>query len=219
VNRRRPLVLALIAVLALAPMPAVVRSQATGLPDHFGFGIEVGQGDTWMPESGIPWDFRWQYLAGGVNTNQGWETWNPNGTFALNDAKESDQRGYIPMFPYYELFQSRGNCDNCDENEKNIKNLNNPPTMRAYFENFALLMKRLGPGTYAGIKGYGKITLINVEPDCSGAIPSRQSTTVYASDCATTVVTIPPCCAPQSPARASLMWLASQITTPALPRR
>jgi hypothetical protein len=170
VNARHPLLVTLITVLALAALPeeAVGQSRPTGLPDHFGFGIEVGQGDTWMPESGIPWDFRWQYLAGGVNTDQGWETWNPNGTFALNYARESDQRGYIPMFPYYELFQSKGNCDNCGENEKNIKNLNNPSTMRAYYDNFALLMKRLGPGTYDGIKGYGKIALINVEPDFSG---------------------------------------------------
>src|SRR5439155_22866941 len=92
------------------PVAAQSVSVPAGLPNHFGFGIEAGQGDTWMPESGIAWDYRWQYLAGGVNTNQGWETWNPNGTFALYYAMEADQRGFIPMFPYYELFQSSGNC-------------------------------------------------------------------------------------------------------------
>ena len=159
---------AVVAMLSLAPVPAAAQSQPGQLPNHFGFGLEVGQGDTWMPQSGIAWDYRWQYLAGGVNTNQGWETWNPNGTFALNYANESDQHGYIPMFPYYELFQSNGDCNKCPENQKNITNLNTPSVMQAYFQNFALLMKRLGPATHDGIKGFGKTALINVEPDFSG---------------------------------------------------
>lgn len=154
---------------ALSPaQSAVAQSIPSGLPTHFGFGLEAGQGDTWLPQSGIPWDYRYQYLAGGVNTQHGWETWNPNGTFALNYAAESDELGYIPMFPYYEIFQSDGNCKRCDENQKDITNLNTPSTMQAYYQNFALLMKRLGPGTYDGIKGFGKPVLINIEPDFSG---------------------------------------------------
>src|SRR5882762_6668650 len=101
----------LAAMLSLQAAPASAQSQPNQLPTHFGFGLEAGQGDTWMPLSGIAWDYRWQYLAGGVNTNQGWEIWNPNGTFPLNYAMESDQRGIVPMFPYYELFQSSGNCN------------------------------------------------------------------------------------------------------------
>jgi hypothetical protein len=157
----------LLELLLLAPAPALAQSLPAGLPRHFGFGIEAGQGDTGLPASGIAWDYRWQYLAGGVNTNQGWETWNPNGTFALNYATESDQHGYIPMFPYYELFQSNGSCTGCSENQKNITSLNSPAVMRAYFQNFALLMKRLGPGSYDDIQGFGKTALVNVEPDFS----------------------------------------------------
>jgi hypothetical protein len=40
--------------------------------------------------------------------------------------------------------------------------------MQAYYQNFALLMKHLGPGTYDGIKGFGKTALINIEPDFTG---------------------------------------------------
>ncbi|HEV7663935.1 MAG TPA: hypothetical protein VGQ62_10410 [Chloroflexota bacterium] len=156
-----------LALLSLQLSP--VRAQAApGLPTHFGFGLSAGQGDTWMPQSAIGWDYRFQYLVGGVNTNQGWETWNPNGTFALNYAQESQQHGYIPMFPYYELLQSNGSCGNCDENRKDLTNLNDAGLMHAYFDNFALLMKRLGPGTYDGIKGFGSTALINVEADFSG---------------------------------------------------
>jgi hypothetical protein len=158
----------LVMLLALAPNAARAQALPASLPRHFGFGIEAGQGDTGQPQSGIAWDYRWQYLAGGVNTDQGWETWNPNGTFALNYAVESDQHGYIPMFPYYELFQSTSTCANCNENQKNLTNLNSPTVMQAYFQNFALLMKRLGPGTYDGIQGFSKPALINIEPDFSG---------------------------------------------------
>jgi hypothetical protein len=158
------LALALLAV----PLTPARAQRVPGLPPHFGFGLSAGQGDTWLPQSGIPWDYRFQYLVGGVNTNQGWETWNPNGTFALNYARESQQHGYIPMFPYYELLQSNGGCAGCDENRKDLTNLNDAALMRAYYANFALLMKRLGPGTHDGIQGFGGTALISIEADFSG---------------------------------------------------
>src|SRR5919202_1982058 len=155
----------LLAALSIGPARA---QSAGGLPDRFLFGLEAGQGDTWMTESGIPWDFTYQYLAGGVNTGQGWETWNPNATFVLNYARDARQHGYIPMFPYYEILHSRGSCGTCDENRKDLNNLNDAGVMRAYYQNFALLMKRLGPGTYDGIQGFGGTAVINVEPDFAG---------------------------------------------------
>jgi hypothetical protein len=162
------IVLVLLLLAFVGRSSAQAQSLPSALPGHFGFGLEASPGDTWLPQSAIAWDYRWQYLAGGVNTNQGWETWNPNGTFALNYANEADQHAYIPMFPYYEMFQSNGNCNRCNENEKDISNLNTRDTMQAYYQNFALLMKRLGPGAYDGITGFGKTVLINVEPDFSG---------------------------------------------------
>ena len=54
----------------------------TGLPGHFGFGVAAGPGSDgvtgWMPGSGVPWDYAYTYLAGGVNTGAGWQTWNAN---------------------------------------------------------------------------------------------------------------------------------------------
>jgi hypothetical protein len=161
--------IALVCLLASALPASSARAQpALNLPSHFSFGLAASPGDTWMPQSGIPWDFRFQYLAGGVNTGKGWETWNPNGTFASNYAQEAAQHGYIPMFPYYELLQSNGSCGSCDENKKDITNLNDPALMRAYFGNFALLMKRLGTGTYDGVAGAGGTVYVNVEPDFAG---------------------------------------------------
>jgi hypothetical protein len=143
-------------------------AQADALPRHFAFGVGAGLGDTWMPETGIPWDYRMQYLAGGVNTGSGWETWNEGGQFPLYYARESDQHGYIPVFPYYELLQSSGSCGNCDENKRDITNLNTQGLMSAYYANFALLMKRLGPGNYDNIQGFGKTALVDLEPDFTG---------------------------------------------------
>ena len=36
-----------------------------------------------------PYGFRYQYLAGGVNTGNGWATWNPDGAFATYYIRES----------------------------------------------------------------------------------------------------------------------------------
>jgi hypothetical protein len=160
--------LGLLLSFALPIGSSVSAAVPSGLPSHFAFGVSAGQGDTWMPQTGIPWDYRMQYLAGGVNTGSGWETWNSNGTYVLNYANESAQHGYIPMFPYYELLQSSGSCGSCGENQKDITNLNTPSLMNAYYANFALLMQRLGPGTYGGVTGFGKTALIDIEPDFTG---------------------------------------------------
>src|SRR5579859_6247395 len=156
-------------VSLLPPQGAqVAGALPAGLPSHFSFGLMASPGDTWLPQSGIPWDYRFQYLAGGVNTGTGWETWNSGGQFALYYAQESAQHGYIPVFPYYELLQSSGSCGGCGEAQKDITNLNTAALMNAYFANFQLLMQRLGPGTYNGIQGFGKTALVNIEPDFSG---------------------------------------------------
>lgn len=143
-----------------------------GLPSHLGIGLSA-PADTsglygWMPNSGIPWDYAYQYLAGGVNTGGGWETWNGGGQFPLSYAQGSASHNYVPVFPYYELLQSNGTCGGCPENQKDLSNLNNAGLMSAYYQNFALLMQRLGPGTYNGIAGFGKTAIVQVEPDFSG---------------------------------------------------
>ena len=40
--------------------------------------------------------------------------------------------------------------------------------MSSYYQNFTLLMQRLGSGTYNSIAGYGKTAIVIVEPDFSG---------------------------------------------------
>jgi len=116
----------------------------------------------------VPWSYAYQYLSGGANTGSGWETWNASGQLALYYAQGANAHSYIPVFPYYELLQSTGSCGSCGEAQKDLANLNNASLMSSYYQNFLLLMQRLGPGTYSGIAGYGKTAIVLVEPDLSG---------------------------------------------------
>lgn len=144
----------------------------SGLPGHIAIGLAAHPDSTgidgWMPSSNIPWDYAYQYLSGGVNTGSGWETWNTSGQFPLYYAQTSASHAYIPVFPYYELLQSNGACGSCGEAQKDLSNLNNTGLMSSYFQNFALLMQRLGKGTYNGIAGFGGTAIVQVEPDLSG---------------------------------------------------
>jgi hypothetical protein len=154
---------------ATAPAHAAVPA---GLPSHFGIGL-AGHPDAtgiygWMPNSGIPFDYAYQYLAAGVNTGSGWQTWNENAQFPLWYAQGAAARGYIPVFPYYMLLQSNGTCGSCGEAQKDLSNLENPSTMNAYYADFAKLMQRLGTGTHDQIAGFGQTAIVHVEPDLSG---------------------------------------------------
>jgi hypothetical protein len=158
-------------VLAQSPPPLPVPS---GLPPHFGIGlgnVEMGTNGLrgWMPASRSPWDYANNYLSGGVNTGTGWATWaNGSGTYVLQFANAAHSDGYIPVFSYYNLFQSNGSCNSCSEPNKDLSNLNNPSTMAAFYEDFRLALQRLGTGSHGGIQGFGHTAILHVEPDLSG---------------------------------------------------
>ncbi|HEV2237981.1 MAG TPA: hypothetical protein VGR57_15075 [Ktedonobacterales bacterium] len=150
------------------PTGALPGALPAGLPDHFAFGLMNGPSDVALmndmrTNNGAAWDFRYQYLAGGVNTGQGWETWNiPSGQFAANYVSESATNGYIPTLVYYEMLQSHGPCDQCGEAERDRANLGAPAVTGAYFANWRLLMHTLG--------ATGQRALVIVEPDLWGFI-------------------------------------------------
>lgn len=157
------------------PTPAPTQSPSprlASLPRHFGVGLSAHPDSSglygWMGASGVLWDYAYQYLAGGVNTGNGWQSWNANAQFPLLYARGAAQAGAIPVFPYYMLLQSTGPCDGCGEAERDLANLNDAAVMAAYYRDFAKLMQRLGPGTYDGVAGYGRTAIVHVEPDLSG---------------------------------------------------
>jgi hypothetical protein len=122
----------------------------------------------WFAQSGVPFDYAYQYLAAGVNTGNGWQHWNENAQFPLWYARDAAARGAVPVLTYYMLYQSNGPCGTCGEAQRDLANLNTPPLMATYYADFAKLMQRLGPGTHDGVSGYGADVIVHVEPDLSG---------------------------------------------------
>src|SRR5947208_1571239 len=173
VNIKAVLALASIAALNLGVAHAAAPSQAAAvaaaLPQtRLEFGVANDPGNLgWMTASGVPWGYRYQYLSAGVNTNQGWETWNsPTGAFATSYMDASSAIGYLPVFSYYELLQSNPSTGT-NESDRDYSNLNNASTMAAYYANFKLLMQKAG--------AYGKTVVVQVEPDLWGYLQQRAS--------------------------------------------
>lgn len=145
---------------AVAPLPAT-------LPHHVGFGIMSGPDqlaylNAMRAASGTTWDYRYQYLAGGVNTAKGWGTWeSPAGSFATSYVQQSASNGYIPCFVYYMLRQSNGPVGP-DEAGTDLAHLADAATMRAYYADWTLLMRVVG--------AWHKTAVVIVEPDLWGYI-------------------------------------------------
>ncbi len=141
------------------------------------FGVSSEPADLgWMTGSGVPWRYRYQYLAGGVNTGSGWETWQdpalPPGQFATDYVNASAAAGYVPVLTYYELLQSSPSTGS-SESDRDFANLNDPATMQAYYANFALLMQRIG--------ATGHTVVVHVEPDLWGYLQQRSGNGVASS--------------------------------------
>jgi hypothetical protein len=117
-----------------------------------------------------PFGFRYQYLAGGVNTGQGWSTWNPNGSFVTRYERESWAAGMIPVFSYYMLLESNGAGG--DELHRDLAHLRDPALMRAYWADVRLLFER-ARGT--------KTVVLHVEPDLWGYLEQANAVTLASS--------------------------------------
>ena len=121
-----------------------------------------------MMATGVPWKYRYQYLAGGANTSSSWLHWQdaaaPPGQFAADYMSASGGAGYIPFFPYYVLLQSTPAAGG-DEAARDASNVANPSTMNAYFAAFRVLMQRA--------HAYGKPVVVLAEPDFWGFMQQR----------------------------------------------
>jgi hypothetical protein len=167
----RALTVALVVSVGALALPiratsAHAASQASLPASRLEFGLANGPTDiSWMTSSGVPWKYRYQYLASGVNTGTGWETWNsPAGAFASLYMSASDSKGYIPVFTYYEIRQSNPGTG-ANESDIDFGNLNNTGTMNAYYANFKLLMQKAG--------AFGKQVVVHVEPDLWAYLQQR----------------------------------------------
>src|SRR3954453_12510661 len=109
---------------ALPPLPA-------GWPAaNLQLGVSASPNGAAALKARAAYQFRYQYLAGGVNTGNGWATWNPDGEFVTYYVQESKDNGITPVFTYYMLLQSSPGAPG-GEDEADLANLKNKATMTA----------------------------------------------------------------------------------------
>lgn len=153
-----------IAAALLALGGAASAHAAAPVPDGWGQRLAIGLTDSpgGAPtlRASAPFGLRYQYLAGGVNTGDGWATWTPGGTVASSYVRESRAAHMLPVLTYYMVRQSLPGRDVGDEARADLGNLDDPATMRALFADLRLLFRRIG----------GSRAVVHVEPDLWGHV-------------------------------------------------
>ncbi|HYF52100.1 MAG TPA: hypothetical protein VEJ63_22005 [Planctomycetota bacterium] len=139
-------------------------SRVEKLRPHFMLGVGSAPGDGWIEETrknGCRWDVRYQYICGGVNTPSNWKTWNqPAGAFLSLYLNESEKMGCIPCVTYYQLLQSLPAAGKGAEDVVNKTNGENGATMKAYFDDYKVLLQKCSE--------FGKPVIVHHEPDLWG---------------------------------------------------
>jgi hypothetical protein len=137
-----------------------------GWPAQFEIGVADSPGGAAALRATAPFLFRYQYLAGGVNTGSGWSTWNPNGDFAKFYIQDSIANHMIPVFSYYQLLQSSPGGGS--ESDADFGNLNNTATMTAYYNDLILFFQKAGAFPSQRV-------VLHVEPDFWGYMEQRST--------------------------------------------
>jgi hypothetical protein len=149
------------AALASTGADAAPAPHLPPLPKRWPTTLQLGSADSPGGAGALrriaPFGFRYQYLAGGVNTGHGWSTWNPDGTFASLYVRDSWTHGTIPVLTYYMLLQSKPGGG--DEAHADLANLHDASTMAAYWRDVTLLFRR--------VHGAEPV-VVHVEPDLWG---------------------------------------------------
>jgi hypothetical protein len=167
--RRTILLVACTSVFALpAAAGASLPKLPHGWPSHrMELGLADQPGGAGELRREARFGFRYQYLAGGVNTGQGWSTWNPNGTFVSLYIKESAAHGITPVFSYYMVRQSLPGKNVGDELKADLGNLDDPGTMKALLGDLKLFFQRAG--------ATGRRVVLQLEPDLWGYVEQAAS--------------------------------------------
>ncbi|MFL5845339.1 MAG: hypothetical protein ACJ762_11645 [Solirubrobacteraceae bacterium] len=146
---------------AATPLPV-------GWPAHLVIGmsdVEHGAGDL---RATTALEARYHYLAGGVNTGEGWTTWaGGGGSFVSDYIADSQAAAFIPVFSLYELRQSLPGIQSSDEAAGDLLNLRTRATMRAFFSELQTFFRLAGQA--------GGEVVLQVEPDLWGYVQAATS--------------------------------------------
>ena len=130
----------------------------TGLPARLLVGLFEDTGQTWMKDSGVPWDVRYRYLTKGWVNNWGWGA--RDGSFAQQFMTESSSRGFLPAFQYYQVNDEAGGGE-----AQFLSKVQNSTTMKSYFSDFKLLLQRA--------REFNKPVLVLLEADGFGLLQQQ----------------------------------------------
>jgi len=90
---------------ALAVLEPPGGAIPSSLPPRLGWGTNawIGEGaEDWQPNSGVPWDYLYQYIT------YGWETW--GNTFVQRFVNYAWDNGYTPIVTVYLILGTPPNC-------------------------------------------------------------------------------------------------------------
>jgi hypothetical protein len=160
-------------LLAAAPAGAATPLPA-GWPGHLVIGMSDPEHGAADLRATTPLEARYHYLAGGVNTGQGWTTWaNGGGSFVSGYISDSQAAGFVPIFSLYQLRPSQPGIGNPDEAQGDLLNLRTRSTMRAFFTELQLFFKLAGEA--------GGPVVLQVEPDLWGYVEAATNGSDVAS--------------------------------------
>ncbi len=126
-------------------------------------GIASPPGDAAAQQAQAPFGFRYQYLSGGVNTGDSWQTWGAD--FVSSYITESEAANMVPVFSYYEMRQSDPGAGVGDEAMADLENLQSRSTMLAYYTDLKAFFQEASVAT-------GPV-VIQIEPDLWGYLEQR----------------------------------------------
>jgi hypothetical protein len=130
----------------------------SGVPDKLMVGLFENPGQTWMKNSGVPWNARYCYLTKGWINNWGWSAY--DGSWALNFMKESDGIGAVPVVQFYQMNGEAGGGEGMFWAKTQDAAL-----MKSYFGDFKILMQRA--------KDFGKPVYVELEADGFGFLEGQ----------------------------------------------
>jgi hypothetical protein len=152
---------------------AVISSGAANAASHGSHGVarwpvgRLGLGVLSTPSTlaaqaaEAPIGYAYAYLSGGVNTPNGWSSWDTgDGSYAGQFISDAEAAKVIPVFSYYQLRQSNPGARNASEEVGDLENLHDRATMLAYFHDLKLFFQQAATAT-------GPV-ILQVEPDLWG---------------------------------------------------